>query len=454
MPILDAGDLSSYAGRIMNITVTTERQDGCELTLAVSVPMQEIKTQENVILKRLQRQAHIPGFRAGHVPRAILEKKFAGAIGAESREEVIRQAVPDAFEKSGFFPVATPQVSDIRDNGGEFQFKIHADIRPEIKITEEQITGIPVETSGAAVSDEDVDNSIDTLRRKQATYSPLIEDRGLQKEDFAVIDFKGVLAATGAPIEGGEAEGYTLEIGSSQFIPGFDDQLIGMKPASQREISVSFPNDFFDDALKGKPAKFQVKLQSIKKKTLPEINDAFAKDAGFENVDDMRRKLRESLESDVQRYDKETAKAAIMEALDKRVDFPLPKPFLEQQADDIRKSFERQVRGGLDEIQERYRKDGKTDADFENDIRERARREVKGSFLLDAIAKLKNIDVTREEVDGHIQSMAEMFRLPVEDLRKQMRPESVRYQLINEKVVEFLMSRADIKQKAATAETT
>lgn len=434
----------------MEVAVEIGKTEQNQVDLTISVPSRELDTRKDAILANLRDRVELPGFRKGHVPKSILEKRFGPQATAEGLDELLKEAVQTAFERQKLIPIDAPKISDIKMEDGQVRFSVSVEVRPEIRLSDEQILRIPLpKPEGITVTDEDVDAAIDNERKTQSTFQPELEVRPARKGDFVVIDYEGFLKETDKPIDGGKAEGTMMEIGSGRFLPGFDDQIAGMKSGDTKRIDVSFPADFYDDDLKGKPAYFHVTLHSIKKRQMPELTDEFAKGQDYESVADMRSRIRAEMERGAKEMAEQEQRRALLAALDERISFDPPKSFVDRQAENLQKGLERQYKGGRKEMADRLAQEGKTEADLETDLRDRARRQVKNSLILDAIAKLKNIQVTDEDVDARLAQIADQSKTTPDAVRaaleKQDRLEEVRYGLMDEKVVQFLLDHADIR---------
>lgn len=434
----------------MEVTVEIEKTENGHVDLAVAVPGSELENRKNSVLNSLQERIALPGFRKGHVPKAILEKRFGPQATAEGLDDLLKEAVQAAFEKQKINPVDTPKITDIKMDDGHVRFKVCVEIRPDLTVTDEQILKIPLPKSeGLTITDEDVTAAIDNERKTHATFQPELEIRPVRKGDFAVLDYEGFLKETDKPIDGAKAEGTMIEIGGGRFLPGFDEQIVGMNPGGKKRIEILFPADFYDEDLQGKAAYFHVTVQAIKKRQMPEISDDFAKEMGYDSVADMRSKIRAEMERGAKEMSLQGQRQALFSALDERISYDPPNSFIDRQAENLRRNLERQYKGGHKEMVERLAREGKSESDLETELRERARKQVKNSLILDAIAKKKNIRVTEEDLTAKINHLADQSQASADvirgELEKQDRLDEVRYAILDEKVVQFLLDHADIR---------
>ena len=240
-----------------------------------------------------------------------------------------------------------------------------------------------------------------------------------------------------------------MELGAGRFLPGFDEQIAGMQPGEKKRLDVVFPANFYDEDLQGKEAYFHVTLQSIKKRQMAELTDDWAKEHGYESLADMRAKIREEMEGGAKEIGQDELRRSLLKALDEKISVELSQSVVQRQAEDIMRGIERQHKGGRKEVLDQLVKDGKTEADLEAEVRERARRQLKNSLILDSIAKLKNIRVSEDDLEKRIDRIAaarqSTHEAVHEELEKEGRLADLQYAILHEKVVEFLLENADIR---------
>ena len=440
----------TYSFQLMELAVEVEKTEGNQIDLSISVPGSELESRKDTILADLRDRIELPGFRKGHVPKSILEKRFGSQATAEGLDGLLKEAVQEAFERQKLSPIDTPKISDIKMDDGRIRFRVTVEVKPEVKLTDEQILRIRLsKPEGMSVTDADVDAALENERRAQATFQPELEDRPARNGDFAVVDYEGFMKDTDKALEGGKGEGALMEMGSGRFLPGFDEHVVGMKAGDQKRIEIVFPKDFYDEDLRDRAAYFHVTLRSIKKRLMADLTDQFAKDAGYENLADMRAKIRADMERGAREVAEQELRQALFRALDEQITFDPPKSFVDRQAENLQKNLERQYRGGRQEMVDQLAKEGKTEADLDADLRARARRQVKNSLILDAVAKFKHIHVTDEDVETRIARIADQSQATPDAVRnalaKEDRLEDLRYSILDEKVVQFLLEHADIR---------
>ncbi|MBI4180104.1 trigger factor [bacterium] len=434
----------------MNITVEVEKSENCVVDLAVGVPAEELDRRKDAILDKWRERANVPGFRKGHVPKAILERQFGQQAAAEGLDDLLKEAVRAAFEKQELHPVDTPKVTDLKTDNGQIRFKLSVEVRPVLRLTDDLILKIPLpKPAQTPVTDEDVTAAMTNELKTESTFVPVLDPRPSQRGDFVAVDYEGFLKENDQPIEGAKADGAMIELGAMKFLPGFDDQVAGMSPGDKRRVEIAFPADFYDDGLQGKAAYFHVTLKTIKKRQMPEATDDWAKERGYESLADARTKIRAEMERGAAELAQEETRRALFEALDARIQIELPGVMVARQVDELGRNLERRYKGGRKELLEQLQKEGKSETDLEAELFQRARRQIKNSLILDAVSKLKNIQVDDSDIETKIAKMADEYRTTPDVIRaelgKQDKLDDIRYTLLDEKVVQFLLDHADIR---------
>ncbi|NLH13557.1 MAG: trigger factor, partial [Firmicutes bacterium] len=277
--------------------VSVEKLEGNQVQMTVTVPPEDVDEAVKKAVRSIARGVNIPGFRKGKAPRRVLEMRFGKeAILAQALEDLIPDAYQRALDKSGIQAIDRPVVDELPDlvEGSPYTFKAKVQVLPEVELGDYR--AVRVQKESVEITDEQVRNVINSMRERFAELVS-VDKPSLEKGDFADIDFEG--SVEGVESEGLSHKGVTLEIGSNSYIPGFEDQLVGMAVGEEREISVKFPDDYHSSELAGKDARFKVKLNDIREKRLPELDDEFAKDVGnYESLDELRSAIKERLESE------------------------------------------------------------------------------------------------------------------------------------------------------------
>ncbi|WP_081823841.1 trigger factor [Pseudacidobacterium ailaaui] len=388
----------------------------CTREVEVEVPADEVSRAFLSITKRYQKQARIPGFRAGKVPESVIRKKFSDLIRQDVVEAVLPAHFREAIDKAGLRPVSQPQVTDLHLEEGEpLRFKAVFEVVPEFSIAGYQDVRIP--RPDTELTESELNAELERIVDSRSTMEPVTEDRPLADGDWAQITFRGEFQGEEEqqPISG---EDVLLEVGGQNTLPAFNDALRGAKPGQQLKFEVAYPEDFGERRLAGKTVSYEIEVKGIKKKVRPELNDELAREFGeYEGLEDFKQKLKEHLANDKKRRLEAETKDKIIETLLGRFSFPVPESLVQQQVD------ARLDRGLRALAAQGMRTDDMRKLNFER-LREAQRdaavNEVKGSLLLDRIAEEEKVEVTDAELDRELELYSMQTREPLENLRRQL----------------------------------
>jgi trigger factor len=412
--------------------------------VGVEVPADEVARAFKSTVKRYQKQARIPGFRAGKVPETLIRSRFADGIRQEVVESVLPTHFRTAIEKQNLHPVSQPQVTDLKlEDGQPLSFKAVFEVLPEFSI--EGYQQIKVEKPDASLTDEEFNAELDHLRDSRSTMEPVAEDRALAEGDWAQISFKGQIQGEAqpeddAPISGDEV---MIEIGGKNTLPAFNDALRGAKPGQELKFEVTYPADFGEKRLAGKTVAYDVEVKAIKKRIQPELNDDFAKELGeYEGIEDFKTKLREHLAGDKNRRVRSEMQNKLTDALVAHYQFPVPESLIQNQIDS------RLDRGLRALAAQGMRTEDMRKLDFarlREAQRDSAMAEVKATLILDKIAAAENVEVSDEELERELQIISVQTREPLDSLRARLTNEGalarIREQLRREKTASLLYDR-------------
>ena len=424
--------------------VDVEKKEHNITELVIELPVAETEKAFDRAFQRLAQKVNIPGFRKGKAPRKMIEAR----LGIDTlRSEAFDLLVPDAYRRAvaeaGIEPVGQPEISDLKLNPGEPCFlKVSVITRPEVVLGEYR--GLGVEATVTEVTDEEVDKQIETLRERHGKMV-VAENAELVKGDFALIDFDGSI--DGKPFSGGQSKGYPLEVGSGSFIPGFEDQLIGAKAGEEREVKVTFPADYFVPELAGKEAVFTTKINDIKRKELPELNDDFAKETGeADTLDEMKQAIRARMVEAAQKKDESAFRENAIGKAVANATIEVPEVMVDDQIDQMVQDLEQSMtqRGlsmdkylgymntTLDELKQRYRPS--------------ANEQVRTELTLDAIAKQENLEVSTEEYKEEVVQMAKNYKMSDAEIEKiladQYRAKIVQGTMLRRKAAQLIFDTA------------
>ena len=418
-----------------------EKHEKNVVTVTVEVGKDEFAPAIEKAYKKQVKQMKIPGFRPGHAPRKVIE----GMYGVEIFfDEAMNFAFPEAYqaalEEAKLEPVEHPQVEVTEVSADGFTFKATFANYPEVKLGEYK--GLSAEKPSVEVGDEDVDKKLQQMRERNARLVSV--EREAQNGDTAVIDFEG--KKDGVPFDGGKGESYPLELGSGSFIPGFEEQIVGMKAGDEKDIDVTFPEDYQAEELAGKPVVFSIKLHEVKAKDMPELDDEFAKDVSeFDTLEELKADLRKKEEESREASAKQAFENNLMELVAANMECDIPEAMVENQARRVVDDYKMQVQSQGMRFADYLQMTGMKESDLLDSAKEPALRQLRGSLALEAIIKAENIEATEEEVDAEMQKMADQYGLSLEDVKKYLRSADVEEQIKREKALKLVVDSASVK---------
>jgi trigger factor len=414
----------------------TETKESTKREIAVEVPAQEVQRETEALIQKYQKLARLPGFRKGHVPASIIRQRFSEDIKTEVVEALVPRYFRQEAEKQGLVPVSQPRVTDLHIHDGEpLRFKASFEILPEIKV--EGYKDLRADKPVIEITDEEVQQALNHLQEQHATFDA-IEGRTLVDGDFAQVSLDGrPKDGEGQPVH---MDDVLVEIGGKNTMPEFTEHLRGASAGDEKTFEVKYPEDSNDQRLRGKTFDYTVKVLSLKKKSLPELNDAFAKELGdFTGIDDVKKRVRENMEAEKKHTAEHEAKDNLVAELVKRNDFEVPEAMVDRQID-VR--LERGLRA-LASQGMRAEDMKKMDLNrLRSGQRDQAVQEVKASLLLDRIADLEKLEVSDEEIDHEIEALALQTKQTSEAVRARLTRDGaldrIRNRIRNEKTLNFL----------------
>lgn len=435
------------------MTVSIEKLDKVKAELTITVPAEGFEEAMKKAYKDMASKIKVPGFRPGKVPMQVVEKMYGPEVFYEDAANnlIMPQyidAVREAVEADPFFqPIARPEFDIVQiEKGKEFIFKAVVDTKQQVELGEYK--GLEIQEIDGEVSEKEIDQYIDTVRDKQAEVSDVTDaDAQLQKGDTANIDFVG--KKDGEAFAGGSAQGYDLVIGSGSFIPGFEEQMEGMKLGEVRNVELSFPEDYYVTDLAGQPVVFEVTLNAIKCKTLPELNDEFVKDvSNFETVDAYKEDIKAMLTEEKAAEIKNRYKAEAAQKVTEQSDVVAPESQVKAEAENFMNDIKFQMSQQGISLEDYVKLTNGNMEDIENECKTRAESFVKQNIVFEAIAEKEGFEISDEELDAEFNKMAEMYKQPVETVKEvfNMRGQVglIKRNLLLEKVSDFLLENAKI----------
>ncbi len=410
--------------------------------VSIEIPEDQVTQEVESFYKDLGKKAKIKGFRPGKVPRDILERYFKDYIKTEVIQKLIQDTYPQALSEANLQPVSPPVVDPGEfENGKPFQYSAVIEVKPDIKL--EGYTGLKIEGKKEEVKDEEVGERLKALQNLHANLKAISEARPIQAGDYVIIDYEASM--DGKPLEGGKAIDFTVEVGSGQFIPALEEKLIGLKSEEEKEIEVSFPEDYGYKKWAGKTISFHVKIKEIKEKILPPLDDEFAKDLGdYASFEELKAKLKGEIEKEKELGLERQLKDQVVDQLLEANPFEVPDSLVEEQAKamvsdtKLRLAAQGVVLKNLSVSEEKLQEDYKV----------MAQKQVKTFLILEKIAGQEGIAVTDDEADDRLREMSERMHQKFDVVKRYyekngLLPE-VKDGIIRDKTLNFLLEKANI----------
>ena len=429
------------------MTANVTKLEDNKVRLDVDVPPETVRRGVEAKIRELGRQVRVPGFRPGKAPRRVIENRLGrDYIYMEALQEELPGWYSRAVVEADLRPIDQPEIhfDEPLDEEEGFKFSATVSVRPEATLGEYK--GLEVPRREVEVPDEQVDEQLEQMRSQFATLAA-VEGRPVQEGDFVILDFRGERMATGEPLEGGEAEDYMLEVGRGEFLPDFEENVVGMSAGERKQFGVTFPADYAEESLRGQAVLFHVHVKEIKERELPPLDDEFAKEASeFESLDELRAAVREQIEQAANQRVEGEFRARVLDAVAREAEVEVPEVMAHEKAHEMVHSFERSIRAQGMEPEQYYQLAGSSHADFEERVRPDAEESVKKELVLDAVATAEGIKAGENEVMHEIGHLAEGSERSPEEIAETMRQNGT-YALLEEeisrqKALDFLVENA------------
>lgn len=437
----DGNDSQQNEAAVQEISFKVKVQDGkaCEKILTIEIDSARIQDEYEAFYRAIAPQAKVPGFRPGKVPRDVLVMHYEKKASDSVLETLLSESLPKSLREKGLQPLTTPEIKDIQFTKEKLVYKAFIEIRPKIKLS--KITGLTAKKEAVEIKEADVEKSLKQIQEMHAQYKA-VENRAAQLGDFVIADYVCL-------VEDKEAEKRNddwIELKEEEYLKGFSQQLVGVKPGDDRDVQIDFPKDAADKRIAGKKALFKVKIKEIKEKNLPAMDDELAKQAGeYKDLSDLKQKLRGDLEKRAGEEKEAAFEKEILNELIKHNKLDIPNGLLQRRTeylvDQSRQQFVYQ--GGTDELFDKEK--DKLQKEFEAE----ARRQIQVAFLLDEVAEAQGIKAEESELKPKYEALSERYRQPKEVVEKYYQEhaearESLLDQVRNEKVIAFLKQNAKI----------
>ena len=389
---------------------------------------------------------NIPGFRKGKAPMNIVEKYYGKEIFYEDAfNDVAQEALEEAVKENKIEVVSRPDIDVTQiGKGQDLIFTAVFQVKPEAELG--KYKGIEVKKIEYNVTDEDINHELSHMQEHNARLIN-IEDRPVEKGDITVIDFEGFV--DGKAFEGGKAENHELEIGSNTFIPGFEDQIIGMKKEEEKDINVKFPDEYFSKDLAGKDATFKVKLHEIKKKELPELNDEFAKDTSeFDTLDELKKSIKDKMEKENEQKQKYETEEEVIKAVCDNIKVDIPSGMIETETENMLKDIENRLSYQGLKLDQYLKMLGKTKEEMQKEYEPQAIEAIKSRLMLEAVIKAEKIEATDDEIEEKMKEMAKNYgrENDAEFMKNENVANYIKEGIKSEKAINFLVENAKFKK--------
>lgn len=428
----------------MSLKNATKTETANRVELEVEVDAAAFEAAVERAYKKNIKKMVVPGFRKGKAPRHLVEKMYGtGVFYEDAMNDVYPKALDEAIKESDYEYVQDKIDLDVVSVGPEgLVFKAVITVKPEVEVGEYK--GLKADKKVEPVTDEDVDAEITKLQERNARLVP-VEGRAAENGDTVTFDFEGFL--DGEPFEGGKSENHTLVLGSGQFIPGFEDQIVGKNTDEEFEVNVTFPEDYHAEELKGKPAVFKCKLHEIKTKELPEVNDEFVKDVSeFDTLDELKADLRKHMEKHRQQEADNAFETALLDQLAEGVKADIPQAMFENRIDDMVQDFGYRLQSqGLD-LPTYLQYTGMEPQAFRDGFKDQADKQVKVRLALEKIAALESIEVTEDDMNAEYEKYAKMYDMDVDKVKAVLGEQDMKRDLAVGKALELVKENAVVTE--------
>ncbi|MFP3323699.1 trigger factor [Planococcus sp. SIMBA_160] len=426
-----------------------EKQEGNVGVLTVEVPAEEVNGALDKAFKKVVKEINVPGFRKGKMPRQMFEKRFGvESLYQDALDFILPDAYANAVEEAGINPVDRPEI-DIEklEKNEPLVFTAKVIVKPEVELGEYK--GLEVSKEDTDVTDEEIEQQLKESQERMAELT-VKEDGQVENGDTAVIDFEGFV--DGEAFEGGAGNDYSLEIGSNSFIPGFEEQLVGAKTGEQKDVEVTFPEEYHAEELAGKSATFKVTVNEVKAKELPELNDEFAKelDEEVEGLDALRTKMKENLKAEKENASETQMRDQLVQKAAENSTVEIPQAMIDSEIDRMMQDFEQRLsqQGMNKELYFQF--SGQDEDALREQMKADAETRVRVSLTLEAIAKAENMEVTSEDIDKELEKMAGQFNMDAEQIKTALGgTEMLENDIRMQNTVEFLVENAKISDAKA-----
>ena len=398
------------------MSVQVEKLEKNMAKLTVEVPAESVEKAIQTVYQKMRKSINIAGFRKGRAPRQLIEKMYGKEVFYnDAIDEMLPKAYGDAVDECGEEIVSRPKIDIVQmESGKPFIFEAEVAVKPEVTLG--TYKGVQVEKAPIEVNDAEVEAEV--IKEREANARTItVEDRPVADGDIVSLDFEGFV--DGVPFEGGKGENYELTIGSGAFIPGFEEQLVGAEAQKDLEVNVTFPEEYHAKELAGKAALFKCRVNNIRVKELPEVDDEFAQEVSeFDTLDEYKADIRERLLKDKEAEAKKIKEDAVIEKIIGEAQMEIPDAMVDFQTEQLMDDFAQRMQAQGLSLQQYFQFSGMTEEQYREQMRPRALQNIQSRLVLEAVAQAEGLEVTQEDVDAEMQRMAEMYKMDVERIKE------------------------------------
>lgn len=430
--------------------VSKDKSKGLTLKFKAVIEAADFEKEVQLRVQKLAKETKLAGFRPGKAPASLINQKFRGAALGEALDAIVQKAVAEIISENKLRPAGEPKVNIEKfEDGKDIEFSMEVETLPEIKLGD--FSKIKLEKLTADVPEEEIEKSIKYVAESRRESEEIKEDRAAKKGDIAVIDFTGSI--DGVEFKGGKGTAYPLELGSGSFIPGFEDQLIGSKKGTKKDVKVTFPKDYHVKDLAGKEAVFAVEVKELRALKKIQINDELAVSLGAKDLTDLKKQIADRIMQDYEHASKMKLKRALLDALDKEYKLELPQSIVDAEYDSIVKQYEHAKEHGELDAYEKSKKE----KDLLKEYKEIAERRVKLGLVLSEVGAKEKIQITPDDLNKAIMSEARKYpgqEKAVFDfyLKNKNAIEALKAPVMEEKIVDAILAKAQITEKKVSVQ--
>jgi len=426
------------------LKVKIEKINDCERKLSIEVPYEQIQKQMDTYYTSLAKDVKIKGFRPGKAPIQVVQTRFSGEVKQKVVSRVIEEAYIQAVSDQKLVPVATPRIEPKPlEEGKPFSFTAIVEVKPEVEV--KKYKNLSAEKEKVNVEAKQVEDTLKQLQESKSQLKTVEKERGVATGDHVVMDFLGTLE--GKKFPGGEAKNFLYEVGSKRFVPGFEEGLMGMKLNEEKDISVTFPNDYHEKKLAGKTTNFHVTLREIKQKEVPTLNDDFAKEfPECKTLADLKNKVEKDLHLQMEQQTKQKMESQLLESLVLENEVSVPPSLVQRQYDFLTDDSKRRLQSmGLQggQMEEMLQK-------WNQDLRQKALFDVKVMLLLEAIVRQEKLEASEKDLDDRLEAIAQQARATKAQVKSHYQKKGmlsqIRWQILQDKAVSLLLENAKVKE--------